>query len=245
MELVSQVDRDVIPILTRYSSAVEAPGELIASGRDSDIFHCGNGRVLRRSRNGRSQTHEARTMEFVRSQGYPVPEVFSVSDDGIDLVMARIDGPTMIEAASAQPSKLEDFARELASLHQSLHRLQVPEWLNAAPVGSGESLLHMDLHPLNVILSNKGPVVVDWTNAARGNPLVDVAVTWVLLASGEITGDPDEVMMVNVGREIFLKAFLEPFPKAELESLLGEVVEGKSRDPHMSKSEVARMHALL
>jgi hypothetical protein len=52
-------------------------------------------------------------------------------------------------------------------------------------------------------------------------------------------------MMVNVGREIFLKAFLEPFPKAELESLLGEVVEWKSRDPHMSKSEVARMHALL
>jgi aminoglycoside phosphotransferase (APT) family kinase protein len=184
-------------------------------------------------------------MEHVRSQGYPVPEVFSVSDDGIDMVMARIDGPTMIEAATSQPSRLEEFARELAALHQSLHRLQVPEWLTAAPCGSGESLLHMDLHPLNVILSNEGPVVVDWTNAARGNPLVDVAVTWVLLASGEVVGDPVEAMMVNVGRETFLRAFLKPFPKTELDSLLGEVVEWKSRDPHMSASEVQRMHALL
>src|ERR1700691_2907042 len=72
-----------------YSSAVEAPGELIASGRDSDIFHYGNGRVLRRSRNGRSQTNEARTMDFVRSQGYAVPEGFSVSDYGNGRVLRR------------------------------------------------------------------------------------------------------------------------------------------------------------
>ena len=103
----------------------------------------------------------------------------------------------------------------------------------------------MDLHPLNVILSNEGPVVVDWTNAARGDPLVDVAVTWVLLASGEVTSDPVEAALVNVGREIFLQAFLEPFAKTELTPLLGEVVEWKSRDPHMSASEVQRMHALL
>jgi aminoglycoside phosphotransferase (APT) family kinase protein len=184
-------------------------------------------------------------MEFVRSQGYPVPEVFSVSDDGTDMVMARIEGPTMIEAASAQPGKLEDFGRELAELHQSLHRLHAPEWLSPAPCGLGESLLHMDLHPLNVILSNKGPVVVDWTGAARGDPLVDVAVTWVLLASGEVTSNPVEAMMVNLGREILLKAFLEPFPKTQLDLLVGEVVEWKSQDPHMSNSEVQRMRTLL
>jgi len=56
---------------------------------------------FRRSREGRSQALEARTMKFVRSQCYPVPEVFEVSGDGIDLEMARIESPTMMEAASA------------------------------------------------------------------------------------------------------------------------------------------------
>jgi tRNA A-37 threonylcarbamoyl transferase component Bud32 len=184
-------------------------------------------------------------MEFVRSRGYPAPEVFSVSDDGIDLVMARIEGPTMIEAASAQPWKLKGFGRELAELHQSLHLLRAPEWLSAAPCGSGERLLHMDLHPLNVILSSKGPVVLDWTGAVRGDPLVDVAATWVLLASGNVTSSRVQAMMVNVGRNVLLKAFLEPFSKTELVSVLSDVVEWKSRDPNMSASEVERMRSLL
>jgi aminoglycoside phosphotransferase len=85
---------------------VEAPGGLIASGRDADIFEFGPGRVLRRSRNGRSMATEARTMEFVRSHGYPVPEIFEVSDDGTDLVMERIDGPTMVDAGAARPWNL-------------------------------------------------------------------------------------------------------------------------------------------
>ena len=184
-------------------------------------------------------------MEFVRSHGYPVPEVFEVSNDGVDVVMARIEGPTMIEAGSAQPWKLRGFGRELAELHRSLHLLLAPEWLSNAPCGSGERLLHMDLHPLNVILSSKGPIVLDWTGAVRGDPLVDVAATWVLLASGKVSSSLLQAALVKVGRGVLLKAFLKPFPKAELVSILGDVVEWKSRDPHMSVSEVQRMRALL
>ncbi len=184
-------------------------------------------------------------MEFVRSQGYPVPEVFDVSDGGIDLVMDRIEGPTMIEAASAQPWKLRGFGRELAELHRALHLLPAPEWLSDAPCGSGEHLLHMDLHPLNVILSSKGPIVIDWTNAVRGDPLVDVAATWVLLAAGNVTGSRVQAAIVKMGRSVLLKSFLEPFPKAQLVSVLGDVVEWKSHDTNMSAAEVERMRSLL
>ena len=184
-------------------------------------------------------------MEFVRSKGYPVPEVFEVSDDGIDLVMDRIEGPTMIEAASAQPWKLRGFGRDLAELHQSLHLLQAPQWMPAAPCGPGEHVLHMDLHPLNIILSSKGPIVLDWTNAARGNPLVDVAATWVLLASGNVSSSRVQAAAVRVGRGVLLRAFLRQFPRDELSSELSSVVEWKCQDSNMSAAEIKRMRSLL
>jgi aminoglycoside phosphotransferase (APT) family kinase protein len=224
---------------------VEEPGKLIAAGRDSDIYEYGKGKILRRSRNGRSQTTEAKTMEFARAHGYPVPEVISVSDDGIDMVMARIEGPTMIEAASARPWKLKNFGRQLAELHQSLHLLNAPPWLPEAPCGSGSAFLHMDFHPLNVILSSDGPVVVDWTRASRGNPLVDVAATWVLLASGEVDGNRLQALVVQVGRHVLLNAYLAPFSNNDVDSVLPEVVEWKSQDPNMTASEIERMRALI
>jgi len=224
---------------------MNAPGNLIAAGRDADIFEYDKGTVLRRSRNGRSQVLEARAMAFVRSKGYPVPEVIEVSDDGIDLVMERIAGPTMIEAASTQPWKLRAFGRELAELHESLHLLAAPDWMPTAPCGPGERFLHMDLHPLNIILSSKGPVVIDWTNAARGNPMVDVAATWVLLASASIPGGRLQTAMAKVGRGVLLRAFLDPFPKMDLSSVLNSVVEWKCKDSNMTAAEIERMRSLL
>jgi aminoglycoside phosphotransferase (APT) family kinase protein len=229
----------------QYCSVMERPGKLIAEGRDSNIYEFGEGKVLRRSREGRSQANEAKTMRYVRARGFPAPEVFSMSDDGVDVVMARVEGPTMIDAASAQPWKIRRFARELATLHQSLHLLDAPAWLPVAPCGSGDSLLHMDFHPLNVMLSSDGPVVLDWAYASRGDPLVDVAATWVLLASGEVTGNRLETLIARVGRHSFLNAYLKPFSNAGVETVLADVVEWKSRDPHMSASEIHRMRALI
>jgi tRNA A-37 threonylcarbamoyl transferase component Bud32 len=224
---------------------VNTPGNLLATGRDCDIFEFEKGSILRRSRNGRSQAIEAKTMEFVRNEGYPAPEVFEVSDDGLDLVMARIEGPTMLEAASSQPWKLRSIGIELAGLHQSLHRLPVPEWLPAAPVGTGGQLLHMDLHPLNVILSKRGPIVIDWTNASRGDPFIDVTATWVLLACGIVEGNWIEASITKFGRGVLVNAFLKGFPRPELTATLREVVEWKSQDKNISPAEVGRMHRLL
>ena len=46
-------------------------------------------------------------------------------------------------------------------------------------------LCHGDLHPSNVILSPRGPMIVDWFDASRGDPAADIArSTLVLLAHG-------------------------------------------------------------
>ncbi len=220
------------------------PGALIASGRDADIFEYGHGRVLRRSRKGRSMAAEARTMEFVRTNGYPAPQVFDVSDDGLDLVMERIDGPTMVDYIAAHPWRLRAMGRELAGLHGLLHRLPAPDWVPPAPVGTGDRLLHMDLHPLNVLMGTDGPVVIDWTNAARGGPMIDVAATWVLVASGQVPSSRVQSVVIGIGRRILLGSFLAGFPVDALRSTLPEVVAWKCTDPNMSAAEIERMRSL-
>jgi aminoglycoside phosphotransferase (APT) family kinase protein len=160
--------------------------ELVARGRDADVFDAGPGRVLRRFRDrGKSVEREARVMVHARSHGVPVPEVFDA--DGPDLVMERVDGPTMAAALARRPWELGDWARTLAEVHGQVHAAPGPEWLGR-PFGDGGALLHLDLHPENVLLVDGSPVVIDWTNAAAGPPEADVADAWLVVSAARPTG---------------------------------------------------------
>jgi tRNA A-37 threonylcarbamoyl transferase component Bud32 len=87
------------------------PGRLLASGRDSDIFEYGAGSVLRRSREGRSMAREAQVMEAVRVQGFPVPAVQEVSNDGLSIVLERIEGPDMVAMMGKRPWSIPRMGR--------------------------------------------------------------------------------------------------------------------------------------
>jgi aminoglycoside phosphotransferase (APT) family kinase protein len=219
------------------------PGPLLASGRDADIFEYGPTQVLRRSRNARSMEREARVMEYVHTRGYPIPKVGEVSDDGLELIMERLDGVTMVEALTAAPWKARRFGRTLAQLHVQLHDLSAPEWLVDAPCGAGSQLLHMDLHPLNVMMTSRGPVVIDWTNAARGDPNVDVAVTWTLMSAAEVPISGVKGAMTGWIRAKLIKGFIAEFDVAAVGTEVDAVVEWKCADRNMSESEVAGMRS--
>jgi aminoglycoside phosphotransferase (APT) family kinase protein len=221
------------------------PGPLIASGRDADIFEYGASSVLRRSRDRRSLVEEGRIMTYVREHGYPVPEVHELSDDGAEMVMERIAGPTMIELLSSDPSTLLDQAAELRRLHERLHEIPIPSWLPISPFGDGESIIHLDLHPINVIVSDRGPVVIDWARASRGDAKADVALTWLLTASGDIPGEGEVAELMSLGRAMFIDTFLEGFDRTALRTPLATVVEWKLADPHMSPTEKLAMRQLL
>ena len=105
------------------------PGPLLASGRDADIFDYGPGLVLRRSRDARPLAAEAAVMVHARGQGYPVPEVVELSDDGTAMVMERIDGPDMVALMGKRPWTIGRCGRALARLHHELHELTAPGWL--------------------------------------------------------------------------------------------------------------------
>jgi aminoglycoside phosphotransferase (APT) family kinase protein len=220
---------------------MKPPGPLLAAGRDADIFEYGPGLVLRRSREGRSMALEARTMAYLHEQGYPVPAVEELSDDGSELVMERIEGRSMVDAIAAAPWSIRRQARTLAALHSQLHDLAAPAFLPPAPVGVGKWIVHMDLHPLNVMIAPKGAVVIDWTNAAAGDPLVDVGLAWVLMAAGQIPGNRTMATLLGWGRALLVNGFVSHFDRQAVTARLRAVVGWKVNDPHMSQAEVAGM----
>jgi aminoglycoside phosphotransferase (APT) family kinase protein len=231
--------------MENYPDRVMEPGPLLAAGRDADIFAYGPGRVLRRSRAGHSMVREARVMEYVRAQGFPVPAVEEVSADGLDMVMERIDGADMVAAIGKRPWEIRRQGRLLADLHLRLHELTAPAWLPAAPMGRGDRLLHLDFHPLNVMLGPRGPVVIDWANACRGDPDADVAVAWVLMATGEVPTSRLLGAVLGRVRSALVSSFLASFDVPRVTQTLREVVAWKVTDPHMSPAEQAAMWRLV
>jgi len=220
------------------------PGHLLASGRDSDIFDYGTGLVLRRARSGRSLEREAKVMRYVVEHGYPAPRVQELSADGASLVMERIEGPTMVAALSRSPWTLRRHAAHLAALHHRLHAISAPAWLEPF-LGDGACIIHRDLHPLNVIMSARGPVLIDWANAARGAAPIDVALTWLLMTAGELPTRGLQAAVGKVIRALFVRSFLSHFDLGPVRALLPSVADWKSRDPNMGPAEVAIMRRLV
>ncbi len=161
-------------------------------------------------------------MDHVRRYGYPTPEVFEV--DGTDMEMERIEGPSLLEVLSRRPHRIGYFAEVLADLHHRLHDIPAPAGL-PTPIGRGDRILHLDLQPANVVITSSGPVVLDWGWAAAGPPEADIAHTWLQLATSEVPGSAPVRLVAKVGRDLFIRRFLDYFDQAAIRQVLREVSE--------------------
>ncbi len=43
-----------------------------------------------------------------------------------------------------------------------------------------QALCHFDFHPLNIMYANNSYYIMDWTNAKLGNPVMDIAYTYII-----------------------------------------------------------------
>jgi aminoglycoside phosphotransferase (APT) family kinase protein len=208
------------------SSLIPADAEPFAFGRDADVYHLDDQWVLRRYRDGHPVRDEADFMRHVAKYGYPVPAVREI--EGADMVVQRLDGPTLGDAAMAGDLS----AAEIGHIHADLHRR-----LQAIPPPSGTPglvVVHGDLHPLNVMATADGPVVIDWRNAREGTAEFDVALTAIIFA--QVALDPAYAELAELLREalgVYLANSIDPTPG------LPAALEYRGDNPTLTPAELA------
>jgi aminoglycoside phosphotransferase (APT) family kinase protein len=209
-------------------------GDPIARGRDADVYRLDGGRILRRYRRPGPTDRERLVMAYARAHGYPVPRVYGWT--ATDMVMDRLEGPSMLADLARRPWRLVRHAGTLAELHRRLHAIPAPPDV-PAPLGDGDRLVHLDLHPANVLLTASGPAVIDWPNAGRGDGLADVATTWVILRTSRVDGPLGHRLVAAAGQRLFAAAFLAGFDRREVFRHLPAVIAARLADRNVRDHE--------
>jgi Ser/Thr protein kinase RdoA (MazF antagonist) len=209
-------------------------GDPLGSGRSADVYAIdGEGDwALRRYRDGQTTGAEAAVMAHLFAHGYPVPEVRPAGPEAPhDLVLRRLSGPTMVEAALAGAIGVEESGALLAELLARLHAVPAP----GAP---DRSILHLDFHPLNVMLTPDGPVVIDWGNTAEGHPALDWAMSDLILAQVAVA----DGVLAPVA-DALLTAFLAHSPDGIVlePARMARARARRAADPNQSPDELRQL----
>ena len=126
----------------------------------------------------------------------------------------RIEGVALTTVAERNPLRMRRVARSLAREHARIHRVATDRFpdvrdvaadlVGTAPFGAltarersalldhlaslpgGDSVLHLDFHPMNVFRHGGGIATIDWQSTASGDPAADVAMTRLLFTEAEL-----------------------------------------------------------
>jgi aminoglycoside phosphotransferase (APT) family kinase protein len=202
-------------------------------------------RLMRSADGVRQNEMQMAAIEAARASGVRVPAVVGSATvmDRPGLIMERIDGVDYLTLMGKQPWTVFEVGSLSGHVHAKLHgavasealpalravlraRIQacerIPEQLARFAVEAldrlpdGDRLCHGDFHPGNLLRSRDGPVVIDWTNASRGDPDADVARTNLMLRVGEPPpGSPVIVrLLARVGGRVLLWRYLRSYRRS-------------------------------
>jgi hypothetical protein len=130
------------------------------------------------------------------------------------MVIERLHGPSMVQALRRRPWRAYAYGRVLAGPHNRLHALEAPGWLPRRFVS--------------------GPYVIDWCNAAAGDPAADSALTVAILRG---------VVPPGVERAL-LSAFLLGFRQAcawDPGPRMADAVAARLTNPNLLPAEAERL----
>jgi phosphotransferase family enzyme len=123
--------------------------------------------------------------------------------DAIDAVLGP-EGVAIIEG----PLAPERHARVLAATWKAVERV--------AGLGFPATLVHGDFHPGNALLTHNGVVIIDWSDAAISNPIVDL-VTW-------LDWSRDEPEQQRVATDAWVDAWAGPTDPVAIREALDDVL---------------------
>lgn len=216
-------------------------GAKIGAGRTAEIFEWNDGHIIKLFLADFPIDiiqREATLARAAHQSGVKTPAVGDLVEiDGrTGLIYERVDGEILLHHLIAKPWRVRAFAKDMAALHVSLHRGTVQDlpsqrasfkrrikrqfdgdaqarllaYLDTLP--DGNTLCHDDFHPENIILSESGPVIIDWMTGMQGHALADVARTSLLLTIG-VSPNANVVMRVLTGilRHQFHRAYISEY----------------------------------
>ncbi|MDD2717990.1 MAG: aminoglycoside phosphotransferase family protein [Candidatus Wallbacteria bacterium] len=222
--------------------------DCIAKGRTAELFDLPEGRVLKLyfSTFHRSTVEkEFRNTLAVHKAGLPVPfpHEIIVKNDRYGIVYEKVNGKIMTELM--QETGIQLWISQFADLHRKIHRqtdlknlrilshklteniqsVDFPERASKlrllkmlSLLNHGASLCHGDFHPGNIIVSQPGPVIIDWTDCSIGNPMADVARTVILIEESGCLSDESARQLCSDAITGYLEEyFQDPEPPPELE----------------------------
>jgi len=195
-----------------------------------------------RPENEQAIEREAVALRVAHAAGMPVPAAYDVLEvDGRRaLIMGRAPGIDMLSSFARKPSTLLGAGQKLGRLHAQLHETVAPSTLPDAravierrvadspyvpadirervlsvlrEMPDGDRLCHLDFHPANVITDGKHMIVIDWPGACRGDPLLDVAATVIILRGGKTTPGTPLItrLLAPIGRKLLLGGYLRGY----------------------------------
>lgn len=215
--------------------------KLLGQGRAAEVFELDASRVLKVARVGSESAleREAIAMRAAQAAGAPVPALHEVGhyDDRVGIVMARARGKDMLTDLARRPWTLVRVGAKLGRIHAQVHLATAPSDLPSVrtyaeervsrieqtlrdkvqailrELPDGDRLCHLDFHPGNIMRDGATMIVIDWSSAARGDPLADVAFTVLGLQGGKPPPGTALItrMFSPIGRGMIVRGYLRSY----------------------------------
>lgn len=154
---------------------------LLAQGGHAKIYLIGEHFVVRRLKEFQGHYPNADLIAYLNEKNFPTAMLHEVRNDM--LVMERLHGPTLLQELLAQEISLAEGVRIIAQFHNKLRALTTPDFeLSQGAAKPDHAVLHMDIHPGTIVITQAGPRLVDWEDARFGPPQLDIASTALIFA---------------------------------------------------------------
>jgi tRNA A-37 threonylcarbamoyl transferase component Bud32 len=220
-------------------------GERIGRGNTADIYALGSDQILKVFRDPKLLELERQISSVIEELAVITPSYYGTVDiDGLTgLAYERILGPSMLEFLMDRPEKAAEYGHQLAQIHAKLNSVKATGRLQSiksrladtvsgirlagfesfrgaivsllSELPGGDHLCHGDFHPGNVLLSQQGPVIIDWMTAVSGPAQADAARTIMILRHAVLPAELSEVAIRTFAqfRTVLLQTYEDTYLK--------------------------------